>query len=135
MDHGPLVSEQIEARAKLLPEFDKYKPLSVAFWLKDSDDGNWGLWLASPKVSDRNFDRAYREIARMTDAMDYPSIDSSQVRMCVGNERELKAMLTEVARRGGKHPFRLRQEMCNDVYFEEAYVYPTLVRAEAAAAS
>ncbi|MBY0229260.1 MAG: hypothetical protein K2W96_08290 [Gemmataceae bacterium] len=131
MDQGPLVSEWIEARAKLLPEFDKYAPLSVAFWLKDSDTGNWRLWLASPKISSRNFDIAYSEIGRLTRQMTYPSLDSTQVHMARGREKEVKAILAELARRGGKHPFRLRQEMAHGVYFEEAYAYPSLVPVEA----
>jgi hypothetical protein len=48
----------IEAGARFLPEFQKYAPIAAAFWLKDSDTGNWHLWIGSTKITDRNFDRA-----------------------------------------------------------------------------
>ena len=131
MDQGPLVSEQVEAGAKLLPEFEKYAPLSTAFWLKDSDTGNWQLWLVSPKISDRNFDLGYGEVIRIARTMTYPVIDPMQVYMARGKEKEVKAVLAEQARRGGAHPFRLRQEIAGGAYFEEAYVYPALVPAAA----
>lgn len=132
MDQGPLVSEWIEAGGKLLPEYDKYAPLEAAFWLKDSWTGNWSLWLVSKKVTDRNFDLAYGEVIRILRGMEYPSLNSMQVHIGRMYDKEVKAVLAEQARRGGgKHPFRLRDEVVGDCYFEEAYVYPSLVPAVA----
>jgi hypothetical protein len=132
MDQGPLVSEMIEAGARFLPEYDKYAPLVAAFWLKDSDSGNWNLWLASKKVTDRNFDVAYGEVIRLARGMGYPAVDAMQVRVARMYEKEVKAVLAEQARRGAAHPFRLWQEVASGAYFEEAYVYPALVPATAA---
>src|SRR5580704_18702511 len=39
MDQDTLVSEQIDAAAKFLEEFQKYLPVESAFWLRGEDDG------------------------------------------------------------------------------------------------
>ena len=113
MDQGPLVSEQIEAEGKFVAELGQYAPLSAAFWLKDSDTGNWHLWVASKKITDRTVDHAYDEIIRIARSMTYPAMDTMQVKVAGMKDREVMAMLAEIARRGGKHPFRLRQEMAS----------------------
>ena len=61
MDHGPLVSEQIDAGARFLYEFQKHLPLQSAFWLKDSEQGGWYLYLASEQITDENFDLVYEK--------------------------------------------------------------------------
>ena len=43
MDQGPLVTEQIDAGAKLVNDFDRRTPLQAAFWLKESEVGEWYL--------------------------------------------------------------------------------------------
>jgi hypothetical protein len=43
MDQRPLVIDQVDAGARFLGEFQKYAPVQTAFWLKDSDYGNWSL--------------------------------------------------------------------------------------------
>jgi hypothetical protein len=68
MDQGPLVTERIDAGAKLASEFQAYKPLDAAFWLKESDVGQWYLHLASHEIDDSNFHLAYGEVVRLLQA-------------------------------------------------------------------
>jgi hypothetical protein len=39
--------EEIDAGAELVREFEKYAPVTVAFWLKESDDEHRHLYIAS----------------------------------------------------------------------------------------
>ena len=43
----------------------KYKPLQAAFWLKESEEGQWFLYLVSDQIDDTNFDQAYGEVHRL----------------------------------------------------------------------
>ena len=72
MDHEPLVTEQIEAAAAFLREFDKYAPVRVAFWLKESDRQYWHLYVASDEITDDNFDLAYGEVIRIAGELRSP---------------------------------------------------------------
>jgi hypothetical protein len=62
-----LVDEQIEVGAQFLSEFCKYRPVQSAFWYKDSDEGEWYLYVASDQITDDNFDVAYEEVGRVAD--------------------------------------------------------------------
>ena len=72
MDHEPLVKEQIDAGARFLREFDKYAPVRVAFWLKESDRQYWHLYVASDEITDDNFDLAYGEVIRIAGELRSP---------------------------------------------------------------
>lgn len=45
MDQNSLVIDQFEAGARFLGEFQKYVPVKAAFWLKESAEGNWILYI------------------------------------------------------------------------------------------
>ena len=81
MDQGPLVSEQLDAGARFLDEFQKYLPVQDAFWLKDSDEGAWYLYVASEQITDENFDVGYGEVGRMADTIQNPSFDVLAMRV------------------------------------------------------
>ena len=55
-----------------------------------------------------------------------------QVKVAISTAKEPKRILAAQAWRGGAYPFRLRQEISGDAYFEEAYVYPAQVPTAAA---
>lgn len=124
MDQGPLVTEQIEAGAKFLAEFGKYVPVQAAFWLKDSEGGEWYLYVASERITDDNFDRAYGEVARITDELQDPNFDPFQVKV-IGAEDRLARAAREYQRRfPGKTPPRLRDDIFGGIHVEQAYFYP-----------
>src|SRR2546425_13369387 len=93
MDQGPLVTEQIDAGAKLINEFDKYKPVQAAFWVKESVDGQWYLYLASDQIDDSNFDLAYGEILRMLGSGPHLWLDPFQVKVIGVEDQMTKAVL------------------------------------------
>ena len=100
MDQGPLVIDQIDAGARFLGEFQKYVPLKTAFWLKESDGGEWSLYVASDQITDDNFDVAYGEVARIAGQIHDPYFDVFQVKV-IGADDPL-ALAALDAKRG--HP-------------------------------
>ena len=81
MDQGPLVKEQIVAGEKLIAEFNAYKPLAAAFWAKESDSGNWYLYLASDQINDATTNADYGEVLRLVDGGPQTWFDPFQVKV------------------------------------------------------
>jgi hypothetical protein len=124
MDQGPLVTEQIDAGAKLAGKFDaNYKPLKAAFWFKESDDGQWFLYLVSDQIDDTNFDLAYGEIDRLLGRGPHLWLDPFQIKVTGVDDPVAKAVLLVQQEYPGKLATRLRNRMIGGVYIEEAYVY------------
>jgi hypothetical protein len=124
MDPGPLVSEQIDAYARFLDEFQKYAPVRAAFWLKEGDGGHRYLYLASDQISDENFDRAYEEVARIAGRLQDPWFDPFRVKV-LGTHRPLaKAVLDVIRQYGDKRPIRLCGTTLGGRDVDELYVCP-----------
>src|SRR5947207_15032852 len=98
MDQGPLVIEEIDAGAELVREFDKYKPIKVAFWLKASDDEHRYLYIASEQINDTNVGVAYREVLRLANQMQSPYLDPFRVKL-ISAEDPLANAAAEINRR------------------------------------
>jgi hypothetical protein len=125
MDQGPLVTEQIEAGARFLAEFQNQYPVQAAFWLKDSEHGNWSLYVASEQITDDNFDLAYGEVVRIAGELKDPWFDLFQVRV-IGAEGPLaKAAAALQHRYPGRLPARSSGGAFGGVEVDEVYVYPS----------
>jgi hypothetical protein len=125
MDTGPLVDEQLEAAARFLDKFRKYAPVQAAFWLKDSDEGLWYLYLASDQINDDNFDLAYREVGRIDRELQDPWFNVFRVKVLGIEEPLAKAVLDQIRRYGSKRPIRLFGTTLGGRSVEELYVYPS----------
>src|SRR5438067_929711 len=108
MDQGPLVIEQIEAGAELARQFDKRTPLQAAFWLKESGDGQWFLYLASDDINDSNFDLAYGEVLRLLGRGPHMWLDPFQVKVTGTDDPVAKEILAILHKYPGKLATRLR---------------------------
>ncbi len=124
MDHGPLVSEQIDAGAKLASEFaSDHQPLQAAFWLKESDDGQWFLYLVSDQIDDSNFDLAYREVLKLLGPGPHMWLDPLQVKVA-GSDDPLAQAVEDVQRtQSTRLATRLRNRMLGGLSIEEVYIY------------
>ncbi len=129
MDQGPLVIEQIDAGAKLANEFDRRTPLQAAFWLKESEDGQWYLYLVSDQINDTNFDLAYREIIRLLGRGPHLWLDPVQVKVAGVDDPVAKAVIAIQQKYPGPFATRLRNRMLGGVSIEEVYLYPIPVPA------
>ena len=124
MDQGPLVMPQIEAGARLVNEFDAYKPVSAAFWLKNGDDRVWFLYLASDQIDDSNFDLAYGEVLRITGKSPDPWLDPFQVKV-VGSDAPVAKDVIAIQRNyPGKMATRFHGSQLGGLTVEDAYNYP-----------
>jgi hypothetical protein len=125
MDQGPLVTEQIDAGARFLAEFQNQYPVLAAFWLKDSDYGNWNLYVASEQITDDNFDLAYGEVVRIAGEMKDPWFDLFWVKVIGADDALAKAAVDFQRRYPGRSPARLSGGTFGGIGVDEVYVYPS----------
>lgn len=123
MDQGPLVTEQLDAGAKLAQEFGAFMPLQATFWLKERDDGQWYLYLVSDQI-DTNLKGAYGEVLRLLGKGSHFWLDPMQVK-AVGSDNSLaKAVIAHQQQYPSPYPMRLRTLMLGGVFVDEAVLYP-----------
>ncbi len=130
MDQGPLVSEQIDAGARFLGEFQKYVPVQAAFWLKDGEEGKWSLYVVSDQITDDNFDVAYGEVVRIDGIIQDPWFDSFQVKFLGADDRLAKAVRDLPQRCRGRIPPRFLGTL-GGMSVAELYIYPSPIPAPA----
>ncbi len=121
MDQGSLVKEQIAAGNRFLREFDRYAPIVVAFWLKDSENGRWTLYVASDRVDDSNYDVAYGEIIRIAREMKDRDFDPFQVRLLRMGDPPAKAAIAAYSGRPPTIPFTIRATNFGGIGADEIY--------------
>lgn len=129
MDQGPLVTEQIVAGARLAAEFAERTPLRAAFWLKESGDGEWFLYLASDQINDSNFDLAYEDVHHLLGRWPRAWLDSFQVKVAGVGNPIVKDVIDIQQQYPAKFATRLRTRMLGGVFVADAYVYPIPVPA------
>jgi hypothetical protein len=125
MDYEPLVTEVIDAGARFIREFDKYAPVRVAFWVKAVERRHWRLYVASPKITDSNFDLAYGEVVRVMGEQDDPYLDPFCVSVLGTAEPLAVAAIKAQERVRGTIPLRLRDVSLGGTMADEVYIYPT----------
>ncbi len=119
--------EQIDAGARFLAEFQKYVPVQIAFWLKESDENEWSLYVASEKITDDNFDLAYGEVVRIAGALRDPFFDPFQVKWIALDDPLAKAALDIQQCHTGRIPTRFHGKTLGGLSVEEVYIYPSPV--------
>lgn len=129
MDQSPLVREQIDAGARFLREFQKYVPVQVAFWLKESDEGEWNLFVASDQITDDNFDVAYGEVLRIASVIRDPLFDPFQVKLIGVDDPLARAALDIQKQYSGRIANRFHGKQFGGASVEEVYLYPSPIPA------
>jgi hypothetical protein len=125
MDTIPLVIDRIEAGARFLGEFQKYVPVQVAFWLKESSAMDWYLYVASERITAKNFHLAYREVGRITDQIRDPWFDPMRVKV-IGVDDPLVPLALDIQRRyPGRSPTYFDGKMVRGLGVDAIYSYPS----------
>lgn len=124
MDQGPLVAEQIDAGAKLAHDFDQRTPVDSAFWLKESEEGQWYLYLVSDQIDDTNFDVAYSEVIRLLGPGPHVWLDPFQVKVAGVADPIAKAAIEIQKLYPHSLPMRLRNRMFGGLSVDDVYIYP-----------
>jgi len=124
MDQGPLVMHQLDAGVELINAFDKYAPLSAAFWAKESDEGEWYLYLASNQINDLNFDLAYGKVLEIGASHPSPWLDPFQVKVVSSSHPLASGVISLMSNLKGKTPTRYHGRRLGGVPVNEVYIYP-----------
>ncbi len=123
MDQGPLVMEEIDAGAELVREFDRYRPVKAAFWLKISDENQRYLYISSDQIDDTNFDIAYGEVLRLTGTIRSPYLDPFRVKV-IGGDDPLTLAAVQVNRLfPGPMASRFGSKLFGGVFVDDGYIY------------
>lgn len=128
MDQGPLVIEEIDAGAELIREFNKYAPVSVAFWLKATDDDRRYLYIASDQITDDNFDLAYGEVLRIVQNITsvYIYLDPFRVKIVSTDDPLAQAALEIIQRFPGRLATQYGGRFFGGMTVDGVYIYPPL---------
>jgi hypothetical protein len=132
MDQSPLVNEQIAAGYQFLRDFERYAPIKAAFWLKEEDERQCHLYVASDQINDKNFDLAYGEVGALTQKMEDPHLEVLDVRLVWGDDRLVQAAAELRQRYPKAKAIHYRNKMFAGRDVDELYLYPPLTPAPVA---
>lgn len=117
--------EEIDAGADLAREFDKYEPVTAAFWLKASDDEHRYLYIASERIDDTNFDVAYGEVFRLVDGLRSPYLDPFRVKLISAKDPLAKAATEVNIRFPSSVATRIGGKSFGGISVDDVYIYPS----------
>jgi|GEM_PF-1251350 len=127
MDTAPLVNEEIDAAATFAREFDRYAPVSVAFWLRKSDEANRYFYIASDRIDGNTLDVGYGEVLRLAGELRSPWFDVFLVNLIGIDDPLARAALELRTRLAGRPSFRFEGGLFGGVSAEEVYVFPPIL--------
>jgi hypothetical protein len=127
MDQGPLVEMQLEDGQRLLDQLAaEGVAVTAAFWAKESEYGEWYLYLVTPLVGEDGATLpAYRRVNGVTDELrrEGLGIDPFEVKVIGPSDPIAKAVVATRDRSPGKRPTRFRGSRLGELDVEEAYIY------------
>ena len=124
MDQGPLVIEEANAGEEFVRRLDKRLPVSAAFWVKDSEEERWYLYVASDEITDSNLNVAYGEVLRVAADAPSPHLDPFQVKLIPSGDPLAQAALTIHHRFPTKLATRLGSSNFGGMGVDAVYLYP-----------
>lgn len=134
MAQGALVEMQIKEGQTLLDRLaHEGVEVTAAAWVKESDSGDWYLYLATPLVGeDTSTAPAYRRVNAVLRKMEAEGfrMDPSDKKVIGPHDPMAKDMITRRKARPGGPPTPFRGFRLGELYVEEAYIYPPQATAE-----
>ena len=127
MGQGSLVTEEINAGADLIRRLDRSIPVRAAFWVKDSEEGQWYLYITSDQFDDNSLDAGYGEVLRLADPMANPYFDPFQVKLIPTSDPLAQAVLNFHRRYPSNMTARLGAQKFGDQFVESVHIYPSPV--------
>jgi hypothetical protein len=125
MDHELLVDPQIEDGKALIAHLvrDGFD-ITVAFWVKTSEEGLWFLYLGSKTVAIMTLADAYRAIFAALRQIPNAAITLSQIKL-VAPDNPIAAEVIDIRDRyPARWATRYLGQSLGKVFIEEAYIYP-----------
>lgn len=118
------MTEEIDAGAELTREFDKYRSVKAAFWLKTSDEEQRYLYIASDQINDTNLGVAYGEMLRVANQMQSPYLDPFRVKLICGDDPLAQAAVDIHERFPSPRASRFGGTSFGGLSVDDVYVYP-----------
>ena len=127
MDQGQLVSEEIDAGAELVRRLDQYVPVKAAFWVKDSEEKQWYLYIASDQITGTNRGAAYGQVLRLAGELAGPYFDPFLVKLIPTSDPLAQAALEIHHRYPSELVIRLGGTSFGGMGVDGVYLYPASV--------
>jgi hypothetical protein len=130
MDQGSLVEMQIEDGKRLIDRLvEEGIPVAAAGWLKEAEDGQWFLYIASPLVDEEGATKAaYRRVNAVIRQMPQPFwIHPLEIKLVEPGSPIARAMRELNARIPGPSPIRYGGAQIGGMSIEGAYIYPPVL--------
>jgi hypothetical protein len=132
MDQGPLVERQINDGLWLIQELHRDGfDVTAAFWLRDSEDSPWALYIASKEVDRKGIAAAYRVILETFNRRPDPWISPFDVKLIRPSDPLTQDVL-KFRRPESMIPARYHGSRLGKLSIEEAYIYGPLPEGAAA---
>jgi hypothetical protein len=129
MDQGPLVEAQVTDGKRLLERLaEEGIAVTAAGWLKESENGRWYLYIATPLVGeDGDAWEAYRRIRSVIRELPQPFwTNRFPIRAVEGSGPFAKAVQQLWQRGRGLSVIRLGEGSIGEIGIDGAYIYPPL---------
>jgi hypothetical protein len=129
MDTELLVESHIDDGQRLVEQLvrDDFE-ISVAFWVKTSEEGLWHLYIASPSVDEDKLGEAYRKLYASLAKISDSTVSPSDIKLINDANAISRDVLAIRDRYPAKIPTRFRGKRIGNVSIVEAYIYPTPMR-------
>ncbi len=126
MDTSPLVMDEIDAGAEFLKQLHTYQPVQAACWMREGEDEERYLYVALEGLTNGNFDIAYGEVLRITEAMKDHYLDPFRVKLMTADDSVAKAILQIYSEFPARIPTRLNGRVFAGRGVVELYIYPPI---------
>jgi hypothetical protein len=136
MAQATLVNTQIKDGQQLLERLSREKiPITAAGWVRETDSGDWYLYLATPLVGeDVGRKPAYHRVNTVIRKMQEEGIWIDLDKKVIAPSDAIgKDLLAHRPSRPSNAPTWFRGPKLGDLAVEEAYIYPPIANSEEAA--
>jgi hypothetical protein len=127
MGQGSLVEMLIDDGKRLIDRLsEEGVAVTAACWLKEAEDSQWFLYLATPLVSEEGATKAaYRRVNTVIRQMPQPFwIDSLEIKLVGAGSPLARAVQDLHSRYPGPSPIPYRGSQLGDINIEAASIYP-----------
>jgi len=121
MDSSQLVTEEIDAGAEFIRQFEQQTPVKVAFWLRAADDDYRYLYVAPEHFDGTR--AAYEQVVRIAAPLRSPWFDAFRVKL-IRPDHPMATAASDIQRRfPALLPSRLGNTLFGDVFADDSYIY------------
>ncbi|WP_309379257.1 hypothetical protein [Paludisphaera borealis] len=129
MDQKILVRDEIEAGANFIRTVNEAFPIQAAFWLYDTYEGQWFLYLASDRITDANTRKGYSHVLEAYNESPSLYLDPFQVKLISLKSPLAQEALTTYERYPSTTVKRINGWDFGGLTISGGYLYPPMITA------